>query len=158
MRILYLVLLVCLVSCTHSPSKNTTNEIIESSNINELRFYKCDYSIMDSLVIVLGSRSEFSTNFDETWAISKTDLKHPSKSDLSKVNIENIIENGRRHLSESYKHTELQFSDLSIEKIKDSLIDSENWIAIVSFKYDNKGYFQKVPVLLDGTIVLSDKE
>lgn len=76
---------------------------------------------------------------------------------LTSVNLEMLIETGKNHLIDRLSPIDLQFADISIQRINSNQVSSKNMIAIISFQYKEKA-FQMIPLLLDGTIILSSNE
>ena len=64
-----------------------------------------------------------------------------------------------RHPSDDFVVTEVSLRQFSTEGAVPQGEDAaRGWVYLVSLDYNAKGWTQMVPVLLDGSIVLSDKE
>lgn len=148
-----LVVSLFLISCNTSDKKQVKSE--RTKETEKLEFYKCDYSNKFDTLLSSGPKDVLS----EVWGFNMKDTISFTKTDLESIDLSRIVENSNRHLSKRFPGVNLNFSDLTMEKInnKDTL-SFKNCFFIVSFLYDEKGYYQNVPVLADGRIVLSENE
>lgn len=149
MRGIIILSIFTFISCQHNhPEKkyNLKEDIIQ--------YYKCDYELEDGNIVVLssGGYNEASTEY---WAINVLEIE--KKNNARNIDVEVLISNAKKHLLKRFTPIDLIFSDISIQDIGALDGKSQVFIGIVSFEY-REDMFQKVPVLLDGTIVLSNKE
>ncbi|WP_375562730.1 hypothetical protein ACE193_09410 [Bernardetia sp. OM2101] len=126
-------------------------------NISHLKFYKCDYSDTTSYYAVLSSGSKTETT--EIWGIDKSLLDSlPSLSEM-KLDLEEVTTNAKLYLENRYyspnSSKEYILTEISFERIIFKEEGNKNWVIIAKFVYDERGFYQYVPILLDGRIILS---
>ena len=121
----------------------------------QLSYYKCDYS--KRFDTILSSGDDYTIR--EIWGVNKSDIStFPSIKHLT-VDTSVIIQTAATHLRKRFTDINILSSECKLERIDDEAIPNErNWFVDVTFLYDKRGYYQKVPVLLDGRIILSNKE
>ena len=148
-----LLVSIFLISCNAFDDRDVNSN--PTKETDKLEFYKCDYSNKFDTLLSSGTKDVLS----ELWGFNMMDTISFTKTDLKNVNLSRIVDNANRHLSKRFSSGNLNFSDLTMEKInnKDTL-SFKNCYFIVSFLYDKRGYYQKVPVLADGRIILSKNE
>jgi hypothetical protein len=131
-----------------------------STRVGSLKFYKCNYSDTASYYKVLSSGSETETT--ETWAINKKLLDSlPALSEM-KLNLEEVAANAKLYLENRYysPHSNKTYilTEITFNRILYKEEESKNWVIIAKFMHDKRGFYQYVPILLDGRIILSSNE
>jgi hypothetical protein len=147
-----LIISLVLSSCNSEDKKVKNDQIKE---IGKLEFYKCDYLKKHDTLLSSGSKDSIT----EIWGFNKLDINSLPQKNLNNTDLNQIIENAKQHLSNRFPGIILNFSDLKLKKIDIKDTSSlKNDFYIVSFIYDKRGYYQEVPVLPDGRIILSNNE
>lgn len=122
----------------------------------QLSYYKCDYSKREYDTI-LSSGDEHTTT--EVWGIDKRYIDSLPSINIHPVDTTAIIKSAAFHLRKRFPDIAILYSDCKLEHISEKdTSNPNNWFFDISFLYDKRGYYQKVPVLLDGRIVLSNNE
>ena len=129
-------------------------------DISHLNFYKCDYTDTTSYYKVLSSGSKTETT--EVWGVDKNLLDSlPSLTEMN-LDLEKVASNAKIYLENRYYYPntnkEYKLTEISFVRANPKKEDSKNWIIIFKFLYDERGFYQYVPILLDGRIVLSSNE
>ncbi len=129
-------------------------------DVSDLKFYKCDYSDTTSYYEILSSGSKTETT--EVWGIDKNLLDSlPSLSEM-KLDLEQVAANAKLYLENRYyfpnSNKEYILTEISFTHIIFKVEGSKNWILIAKFMHDERGFYQYVPILLDGRIILSSNE
>jgi len=153
-----LLCLIFLLGCQSNQPPEEKQEALSDSakSLEALEYYKCDYSKKDSLIVILSSGSENETN--ETWAIDPDDIVNFDTFQLDDIHLDKLVLKGKNHLSNRFDLIDLSLDHFTLQRIEQNRFDSNNWVCLITFSYDGKAQFQMVPLLLDGSIVLSDKE
>jgi hypothetical protein len=151
---IFLLLLFC-ISCQQSDKQIN----VSKDNLNSgkgLTYYKCDYTKTYDTILSSGSDTN---KLNEIWGVDTNDINNISTTSLDSVNLNFIIDNAKQHLRKRFSDMSLTLSSLTLERIDDhDTTNPRNWFFTISFLYDKKGYYQDVPVLLDGRIILSNQE
>ncbi len=155
MRILLILLFFTLISCDLNDAKTVNKE--QKGKIEEkIKYHKPDYKKKDSLSIFLSSGID-NENITEYWALTNSDIRNFEKINLTNINIELLIRNGKKHLLKELEPIKLKFSEISIQNVETIDKKNEIFIGILSFEY-RENMFQMIPILLDGTIILSSNQ
>lgn len=130
----------------------------QKADISHLKFYNCDYSDTTSYQVVLSSGS--TTETYEIWAVDKNLLDSlPSLSEM-KLDLQEVTHNAKLYLESRYyspnSNKNYILAEITFERITPKKDENKNWIIIAKFIYDERGFYQYVPILLDGRIILSN--
>jgi hypothetical protein len=160
MRKLFLsFLILSLTSCFENNSqqeKLAAHPKTSHSLPNQLSYYKCDY-LQNKYDTVLSAGDEH--EIGEVWGVNRNDINQLPIINNNDLDFNRIIKNAEAHLKKRFQDIDLSVTSLNIEKIDNSdSLNPKNSFIEVTFLYDKRGYVQKVPVLFDGRIVLSNKE
>ncbi|QXP59473.1 hypothetical protein [Olleya sp. HaHaR_3_96] len=155
MRILLILLFFTLISCDLNDTK-TVNKEQKGKIEGKIKYHKPDYKKKDSLSIFLSSGID-NENITEYWALTNSDIRNFEKINLTNINIELLIRNGKEHLLKELEPIKLKFSEISIQNVETTDKKNEIFIGILSFEY-RENMFQMIPILLDGTIILSSNQ
>lgn len=150
-------LIFFLLSCNANDKqlKTEKKETAVGSSVR-LSYYKCDYSKQEYDTI-LSSGDENTTT--EVWGINKSDIATLSNINKQTLDTTAIVKVAALYLRKRFPDVAILSSDCNLERIDEQdTANPKNWFIVVNFLYDKRGYYQKVPVLVDGRIVLSNNE
>jgi hypothetical protein len=157
--LLLLFSVLTLIACSDSTNqlkKTNTDTTTPKSRDLQLSYYKCDY-LKSHYDTILSAVDEH--NVHEVWGISKSDITQIPLINNNDLDSNDIIKSAEIYLKKRFQDIHLRLTDFKIEKITD--LDSsnpKNKFIEVTFLYNEKGSYQIVPLLMDGRIVLSNKE
>ncbi|MCB0537149.1 MAG: hypothetical protein KDE33_06430 [Bacteroidetes bacterium] len=154
-----------LTSCKENESRQ---EEVKADNISyserlseprqtyQLKYYSCDYA-EKKFDTILSAGVEHQTN--EVWGVNRKDIARLPILERESLDTDEILTRAAIHIKSRFPNIQLLDSSFTLERIDLSdTTDPKNWFVDVEFLYDKRGYYQKVPVLLDGRIVLSNNE
>jgi hypothetical protein len=165
MRLLTVLLtLILVISCKQNNSQRKDlktdafypGKSIEVDHSTQLRYYKCDYA-KNRYDTILSSGDGH--QITEVWGIDKKDIASLPLFKMETLDTSVIIQNAARYIKTIFPDIDFLSTRYSLERIneKDSS-NPRNWFIEVSFLYDKRGYYQEVPLLLDGRIILSSNQ
>lgn len=127
-------------------------EIQFKNRDSKVMYYQPDYN-SDSNHIILSSGNDLN-QLNEYWKLDEKDFKPPTiYPDV--INWAALILNAKTHIQERFDLESIKLISIEIDKeFKDNPIK----YAVISFEKDSSGFIEKLPMLLDGRIVLSNKE
>ena len=156
---LFLILFPTLISCNESnnhPEKIINNSTKSQKLIVQLSYYKCEY-LRNQYDTILSAGNENEIN--EVWGVNKSDINKLPLINPNDLDTNTIITRAEMHLKKRISNIDLQFSSFTIERINEAdSLNPRNKFIVVYFLYDKRGYYQVVPILLDGRIILSKNE
>jgi hypothetical protein len=159
MKVPSLILLILLTSCKENSNvSKTTNAQLGTENKEpiKLTYYKCDYS-KKRFDTLFSSGSE--RDIHEVWGVSPNDIITFPIINSSSVDSNAMVKSAGQHLKQRFTDMDLEISNFQIQWINHrDTSNPRNRFAEITFLYDKRGYYQKVPVLLDGRIILSNCE
>ncbi|MCU7549584.1 hypothetical protein OCK74_10690 [Chitinophagaceae bacterium LB-8] len=162
-----LIFILVLLSCkesNHPPNATAANSSAKNESLTtfkdempvELYYYKCDYS-KNQFITILSSGTKDTTT--EVWGIDKRDIEELPIIELKELDSGTIIKKAEAHLKKRFPGMSLQLSGFQVESITDNdTSNSRNKFVEVTFQYNKRGYYQIVPLLSDGRIILSNNE
>jgi len=152
----YLIVLlgIFIISCQAKPVK-TTGTKQKTSLKGSIIYYKADYT--KDIDTILSSDSEYGKRENEIWGINKLEIKKSNQLNINDFDYNKAISLARQYLKKRFNPIELLFQSIELEHLNSGNPQQLNYI-IITFSYDKKEYVQKVPMLLDGRIVLSNNE
>jgi hypothetical protein len=160
-----LAIVLFIISCQESKTRqqidnvytvDSAKRVVENQTPRPLYFYKCDYAA-DQYITILSSGNDHQQ--DEIWGINRRDIAKLPMLDINSLDTSILAEHAAIHLKSRFPGIDLLSTNFTLERIDDQDTSNErNWYIDVTFLYDKRGYVQKVPVLLDGRIVLSNNE
>ncbi len=156
MRFLFFFIIFISFSCNPKKFNEAENHDYNISTTDKIKYYKCNYSAKDSIVTILSS-GPVNNSLSEYWSVNPDEITSSDSSSLGIINVNRLIRVGKEHLSSRLQHSDLQFSEISIEKVP---LDSYNkiiFICIITYK-KSENFIEKIPMLLDGTVILSSNE
>ena len=126
-------------------------------------FYKCDYTKPYRIILGSGGSAESLT---EEWGINEKDLrslKSNGPGSLKDIDIPTFIIKAGIYLEKRFQLDMAVFDSLEIRSIKIAEDGPENeqnrfYFIVITFLYDERGYYQKLPLLTDGRVILSSNE
>ena len=129
------------------------NVLAQDSEV--IDYYSCSCTDSTSYYIILQSGPKDKTT--SFWGIDKSDIMTFQELDISRIDFNEMIEKAKSSIRKKMPFLKtLTFTKLELKRISKKIEnDSRNWIVMITFEKDNKGFFEMVPVLLDGRIVLS---
>jgi hypothetical protein len=166
MRLLTVLLtLILVISCKQNNTQRKElkpdgftdpGNSIEVDDSTQLRYYKCDYA-KNRYDTILSSGDGH--QITEVWGIDKKDIASLPLFKMETLDTNVIIQNAARYIKTIFPDIDFLSTRYSLERIneKDNS-NPRNWFIEVSFLYDKRGYYQEVPLLLDGRIILSSNE
>lgn len=142
-----------IISC-----KNSTRIIEQSKQEHNFKdaiiYYKPDYSnIIDTVL----SSGETDKEANEIWGINVPETKNLPAINYIKIDFNKAILIAEQYLKNRFNPIELQFKSIVFEVANKNKPNQFEFIT-VTFSYDQEKYIQMVPMLLDGKIILSNKE
>jgi hypothetical protein len=123
------------------------------------------YSQIEKRYVVLWSSNGKDTT--EVYAVTASRLSNlPDCNPLLNIlplSIDSAISVAERYIKRRYPEDRFVFGSISLTHFADSVKyfttgHAKDWVYIVQFEYNEKGYSQAVPVLLDGSVIYSGKE
>ncbi len=121
-----------------------------------LRYYKCDYG-KNQYDTILSSGSEHEVT--EVWGVKKGDIIKLPILNKGTFDTNAIFRSAALHIKRRLPDIDLLSTSYTLERINErDSSNPRNWFIEVTFLYDKRGYYQTVPVLLDGRIILSSNE
>ena len=152
----YLIVLlgILIISCQNKSVK-TTETKQKTSLEDSIIYYKADYT--KDIDTILSSGSEYGKRENEIWGINKLEIKKSPQLNINDFDHNKAISLAGQHLKKRFNPIELLFQSIELEHLNSGNTQQLNYI-IVTFSYDKKEYVQKVPMLLDGRIILSNNE
>jgi len=158
MRVSKFSILILLISCNASDihTKAVSKEAVTPVKTPvQLSYYKCDYS-RQQFDTILSSGDKHTTT--EIWGVNKSDIStFPSIKTLN-IDTALITKMAAAHLRKRFTDISILSSECKLERINEDTANQRNWFIDVTFLYDKRGYYQKVPALPDGRIILSNNE
>lgn len=145
-----------LESCQKNIQKTEIDNQEKKPTETKLAYYQNKYSEKESEIIILSVVENNNKEPIEFWSVDINEIEHISTKNISQINIEKIIRNARIHVKKRFGIEQLKLSDIVFENISKS--KKKNLIAFVSFIKNEQGHTENVPVLLNGTIILSNRE
>ncbi len=95
----------------------------------------------------------------EIWGVIRSDINEFPNFDPRSIDTTYVLKSAMEHLKNRFSDINIFSSTFKLERINDQDTASQNnWFIDITFLYDERGYFQKVPILLDGRIILSNDE
>lgn len=146
--ILLIIPALC-ISC----SGNDPNVKIQANSIVNSGYYQCDYSKNQYDTILSSGTSDTLT---EIWGIEPLEIKKLKQVNIDSVDFNAIIQKGKVHLNKRFLSADLQFSSLEIKEDNSRFL--RFFFVELTFLDTKSGGSQKIPFLLDGTIILSNNE
>ncbi len=154
--------LICLITLTSGCSSAGPVDTQGQSSPAD-GFYKCDYNKPYRRILGSGSSADSLT---EVWGIGEKDLrslKSNGPESLNDMDIPAYIRKAGTHIKNRFHLERAVFDSFEIQSIKISKDGPENkqnrfYFIVITFLYDERGYYQKIPLLTDGRIILSNNE
>jgi hypothetical protein len=166
MRLLTVLLtLILVISCKQNKSERKESKAdavshprksVGVDDSTQLQYYKCDYA-KNRYDTILSSGDGH--QITEVWGIDKKDIASLPLFKMETLDTSVIIQNAARYIKTIFPDIDFLSTRYSLERIneKDSS-NPRNWFIEVSFLYNKRGYYQEVPLLLDGRIILSSNQ
>jgi PBP1b-binding outer membrane lipoprotein LpoB len=156
---IFLAFLLLLTSChgyeRQSEEAKKTN-FPEVEKPVQLSYYQCDY-LKQQYDTILSAGDEYTIT--EIWGVNKTDIADLPRLGTQTLDTALLIESAAMHLKNRFPNINLLSSNYKFERINEQdTSNQKNWFINIMFLYDKRGYFQTVPLLLDGRIILSNTE
>ena len=124
------------------------------------------YSQEEKKYILLSS-GEDNKEPTEVYAVTEAQISklpecNPLKEDLP-LSAENAIKIAEKYMKRRYPDLKFVFGSINLSRFTNSKNyyssgKAKDWCYLVFFEYNEEGYSQAVPVLLDGTVVYSGNE
>lgn len=75
------------------------------------------------------------------------------------MRLQEFAQKAKVHLEERFEGISLTLVSIDLERItKEDLNNDRNWFVLVTYQHHENGFVQMVPMLVDGSIVLSSNE
>jgi hypothetical protein len=151
--------IVLLISCNEHRSQSEEvkkKTYPQKENRVRLSYYQCDYS-KQQYDTILSAGNELAIT--EIWGVNKSDIAELPNFNLQILDTSVFLRCATIHLKNQFPNINILSSNYKLERINEQDTSSQqNWFVDIMFLYDKRGYFQKVPLLLDGRIILSNTE
>lgn len=157
-------LVLILTSCKQKPTQQREAENPTKTHVGklndeqtiQLKYYKCDYA-KNKYDTILSSGNKHETT--EVWGIDKSDIAKLPILNRKAIDRTVFIKIAAQHIKDRLPDINLLSSSFTLQRINEKdTSNPRNWFVDITFLYDEKGYYQEVPVLLNGKIILSNNE
>lgn len=150
---LLILLPVLIISCKNE------NSSLQKSNQKPnpkttIAYYQPDYANHIDTILNSGENGKKSS---EAWGLNKSEIKKLPEIKTTKIDYNKVISIAKQHLNNRFDPIDLEFQSIELEVLNKNTTNKFNYL-VVTFSYDKKKYVQKVPLLLDGRVILSNNE
>lgn len=147
--------ILIIILCT-SCGGNGSNRNKETNSVIISDYYQCDYS-KNRYDTILSSGTK--DTLDEIWGVELQEMKKLKQVNIDTIDFNRIIQIGKSHLIKRFKSANLQLSSFEIKEINEGRSRVlKNWYIELTFLDYKSGFSEKIPLFLNGTIILSNNE
>ncbi len=141
-----------IISCKNGSTTNTQYKE-KINNIDSIVYYKPDYTKHIDMILSSGEKGKKESEF---WGVNIKDITNLPKT-KNRMDYNKTILFAEKYLKKRFHPIDLQFQSIDLETANKYGPNQFSYF-VITFSYDKKDYVQKVPMLLDGRIILSNKE
>lgn len=154
MKFCLLILLpVLIISCKNETS--SLDKLNQKANpATTIVYYQPDYANHIDTILSSGENVKKAS---EAWGINELEIKKLPEIKTTKIDYNKAISIAEQHLKNRLGPIDLEFQSIELEVLNKNSTNQFKFL-IVTFSYDKKEYVQKVPMLLDGRVILSNNE
>jgi len=150
---LSILLPVLIISCKNETSSlEKPNQKANPSTV--IVYYQPDYAKPVDTILSSGENGKKSS---EAWGLNKSEIKKLPEIKTTKIDYNKAISIAKQHLKNGFDPIDLEFQSIELEVLNKNTTNQFNYL-VVTFSYDKIEYVQKVPLLLDGRVILSSNE
>lgn len=150
---LSILLHVLIISCKNETSSlDKPNQ--KANPATAIVYYQPDYAKPVDTILSSGENGK---KLSETWGLNKSEIKKLPEIKTTKIDYNKAISIAEQHLKNKFDLIKLEFQSMELQFLNKNTQNQFSYL-LMTFSYDNKGYVQKVPMLLDGRVILSNNE